>query len=341
MSTLTYDIHCQYSGVLIGKLDYLVVAGHMPYLSHWDKMTAMHPIFSFPRHKLLGFVRGEWNRLAKASTDGETTAVENQLLQIGFLAVLHSLDSIQQQCPSLPPLHVVQSNMSRLFALAFWYHYLESERFKFPRFRIHKANQNTSFENIQDYLDLCFEKKDSYESEVTELQEKEKIDAAERALKALRNSWVTPVGNKALWRWVRAHLPAKYEADAQGWMSTIFMGNERTILDFDKDEIQLMTDIIVSECPPGTGILTAVRARLDKILQIYSDNKEAFDIDFDDYDDDAPLAALRAASAAPESTAPPRASDFATKTEYIRANALYYLQQRAAQKRTDSAANSL
>lgn len=323
---MNYILTCARSGLVIGKLEYETVAGHVPYLSHWDGMVALHPIFSLDRAKQLAFCRSEWQRLAKALDDHETTDSENALLQVSFLAILHSLGSIIQDAPSLPPLNIVQNNMNRLFALSYWHYYLNSKRFAFPEFKINRFNANDRFENINHYIDACYAVKTDYEESISELVEKEKVDSAERALKALRNTWITPIGNKALWRWVRAHLPAKYAADAQGWMSTIFLGSERTILDFDKDEIELMTEIIVSECPPGTAILKPVRERLDKIMQVYTDNKEAFTVNFEEYETAIEMIVELVA---------PKQSDFPTKAAFFKASALFYLQQRAREQQAE------
>jgi hypothetical protein len=304
-------------------------------------MVALHPVFSLGPNKLLAFARNEWNRLAKASADEETTDKEDNMLRVCFLAVLHQLGSVKQEVPALPPLHVVQSNMSRLFALAYWHHYLDSKRFKFPAYKINKINQNAGFDAIKDYIDLCFDIKKDYEQGVDDLVEKEKAVAAEKALKALRDSWVVPVSNKQLWRWVRAHLPAKFDADAQGWMGTIFTGGERAILAFEKDELELMVDIVESECPAGTAIMYAVRARLEAVMQVWTDNKEAFSVDFGAYEDDSPLDAARRMSTAPDSKTAPLLKDYPTKAAWIRANALYYLQQRAINVKKDSQEGSL
>lgn len=330
---LTYHLCCKFTGLQIGELSYITVAGHMPYLSHWDNMVCLHPIFSLDRNRLLAFARSEWNRLAKASEDGETTEAENHLLQVCFLVVLHSLESIHQECPALPPLHIVQNNMPRLFALSYWHYYLNSKRFTFPEFKINKLNATDRFENIHHYLSACFAVKEDYEAGISEVIEAEKVAAADRALKALRNSWIVPVGRKQLWRWVRAHLPERFSADAQGWMSTLFLGNERTILDFDKDEVQLLEEIVLSECPPGTGILKAVRDRIDEIMQVHIDNKEAFTVDFEEYET-GPVNTqdLVEQSEAEFKRVAPKPEDFATKALYIKANALFYLQTRAREQ---------
>lgn len=337
MTTLKYILNCKLSGVQIGVLEYQVVAGHMPYLSHWDNMTALHPLFSLPRGKLLAFARNEWNRLSKSVLDEVATDAETQMLQVCFLAVLHSLESVKQDVPSLPPIHLVQANMQSLFKIAYWKHYLDSKRFSFPEYKINKINANYKFDNIHHYIDTCFKIKEDYEEGVDDFAEQEKIAAAEKALKALRNNWASPTSNKQLWAWVKAHMPKKHEADASNWMQSIFLGKEQTILAYDKDELELMEHIILAECPPGTGVLAAVMARMEAIFKIHSDHKEAFTVDFADYEDSEPLATLRAASKTPDSIVAPRPQDFASKALYIRANALFYLQQRAIEAKTTGA----
>lgn len=312
-------IYCRYSGIQIGCLEYMTVAGHLPYISHWDKMQALHPLFSLSKHKLLSFARAEWKRLGKRALDNEVSEHEEQILRVCFLAMLHSLESVDQQLPGLPEMHTVAANIEKLFSLAYWQMYLGSKRFAYPEYRVSKLNANSNFQYVGDYLSVCFHVKTAYESGISEAEEALRVTAADNALKALRNSWIQPVSNKQLWRWIRSYLPAKYEADAQGWIATIFLGNENAILKFDKDEIQLMAEIIETECPQGTGIMPAVRARLDEILTVYTDNKEAFDVDFSDYAPTEDKPAL----------VQPLRKNFASMADFIRANAAFYLQSRA------------
>lgn len=324
----THKIFCKLTGLQIGSLDLLTEAGKTPYIKAWESTIVEHPIFSLSIPQRLAFARAEWRRLAKASRDGDTTEREDTILRVSFLAVLHALGNIKQDVPALPDLSIVQTHMSQLFALAYWKMYLDSPRFKFPAYRICRANSNIGFQNIGAYLDLCFEVKDDYEECIESAGEELKLQEAEDALAKLRSNWAIPVANKDLWKWVRAYLPAKYEADAQGWMATIFLGKEKAILQFEKSEILLLQDIIVSECPPGTGMMHAVSARLNEIEKIYTDNKEAFTVDFEDFDLDTPMQQARAASSAPLSTEAPKEKDFAKKVDFIRAQALWYLQQR-------------
>ena len=345
---LKHTIYCRLSGVQLGVLEYAAVAGHAPWIASWKESILLHPIFSYAPAKQLAFSRSEWQRLGKAVSDGVASDAEATVLRVCFLATLHSLGSIQQDIPALPPLHIVESYMHRVFKLAAWKHFLRSERFSFPRYKINKLNQNSSFLNIADYLEVCEQVKQNYEDGISDIEEQAKIDAAERALKMLRNVWVNPITNKQLYRWVRDNLPAQFAADAEGWMATLFLGSERAILAFDSDAadlkqaIQMMDDIIQSHCPVGTGFMKLVRARLDEIWSIFTDNKEAFTVNFEDYDTDAEADAAAEATGAPKvPVAAPQRKDFATMAEYIKANAMHYLAQRAKQVRNGGIAGSL
>lgn len=318
-----FYIKCRFSGLLIGKLEYEVLEGYQPWLSHWKDMQAVHPVFSMPTQRLLAYTRKNYEQLIKASEDGEATHQENDKLRVSWLACLHSLGSIKQEAVALPDLQVVHRTMKKLVALAYWKHVLDSKRFGFPTFKINRVNANTRFDNIDFYIDACFELKDAYDKGITDLEELERKHQADKALAALRSSWVVPVSNKALWRWVRAHLPAKYEADAQGWMSTLFLGNEKAVCEFDPDEVDLMDQIICGECPQGTGVLTAVRARIEAVRKMIVDSRTAFDIDLTDF----------AAPASEVDEPEPQRKDFAKDSAFIRARAMWWLGQQERKKR--------
>lgn len=280
---ISFRLQCKMSGVTIGVIEFLVTAGTSSYLSHWNDLVAMHPVFSFPFQKLLKFTRDEWDRLAQRVEEDSASDAEVQILQLCFLALMHSLDSVKQDAPALPPIHLVVSHLRDLLALAGWKFYLESQRFRFPTFHISKINTNQSFENVGAYIQTCFDVRRDYETKKHDAIEKAKIKAAADAAQALASNWVTPISNRILWAWVQANLPEKWQPDAMGWMGTIFMGKKTAIIGFDKDEIELMEEIIVAECPSGTGVMHAVRTRLDQIWSIWKAHYEDYEVDLSDF----------------------------------------------------------
>jgi hypothetical protein len=343
----THALKCSLSGLVIGSLTVSTVAGHLPYLRHWDDALAKHPVFSLPQTKLLAFARHQWKTVAKSSLDGEASKQQEQLLQVTYLAVLHSLGSVQQNTPALPPLHIVQTTMSKLFALSYWFHALESARFRFPKFKLHTVNSNEQFQNIADYFQICFDIKAGYEKNTDDAVEQHKLKAAERAAKALRSTWIAPVSKKELWRWVTANLTAKYKPDAEGWMKTVFLGNERAVLNFEVEDTDYMIQAIMGDCPKGTGMMKKVEERLNEIRQIQIDNKEAFTVDFDEFfDPDAPIEKLSTVvnganssdnQQATVSTEEPKREEYESVSLWIKAKAIWYLRNRAIAQRNSQA----
>jgi hypothetical protein len=286
-TVLHHKIKCKYSGLTIGTLDVITTAGAIPYVSYWDKCIAYHPVFSLEPLRLFKFVKGEWDRMAQRAVDSEVSQAESDILCVGYLAVLHTLDCIRQDQPSLPPLAIVHTTIGKLFNLAYWKWKLESERFTFPTLHLSKHNKNLDFSNLDDYLELCFDVRKDYEKRVRTADEKAQLDAATAAIKALSSEWVTPTSKRLIWTWVKAHLPEKYSADAQGWLSTLFLGGSNAIVDFDKEDIELAEEIVSSSCPNGTGVMFAVRQRLQAIRTTWEQYHEAYTIDLADYADEA------------------------------------------------------
>lgn len=304
--TMAWPLICTRTGVALGKLDLTISAGHMPYLSHWKEQICYHPFFSISQYKLCNYLRDEWNRLAKNIADEQISEREALNLRVGFVALLHSLGSIKQDNDTklLPTLAIVQANLESLVALCFWQYYLESKRFSFPFLHISHLNKNTDLAHIKDYLNACWERKREYEEDISELQEQEKAKVAERALHAIRDSWMKPVGKKLLWQWVKGNLDKKWAPDAEGWLGTLFLGGTQTILDWDLDEIDLMEEIIISSCPIGNSVMFAVRERIAQIRKVWHDHYDTFTIEEDGL---ATIEAIKEElGAAPE----PQLSDF-------------------------------
>lgn len=257
-------------------------AGTIPYIKHWDQLIAYHPVFSLSTYKLFEFARSEWKRLAQRASDEEISQAESNILCVTYLAILHSLGSITQDEPALPPLKVVQATFNELAAIAAWKFYLDSKLMRMPQLHICKRNLNLDFSNMSDYLAVCWEAKKAYESKVREREEEEKLRTAAKAMEALSREWVTPTNKKVLWAWIQAHLLDKYKDDAT-WMKSLFLGTTSTISVFDDDEIELLEEIIIDSCPLGTGVMHAIRARLQEIKQIWDRERNTFQIELADY----------------------------------------------------------
>ena len=329
----TYPIKCNRTGVVLGRLDLTVSAGHMPYLSHWKEQICYHPLFSMQQHKLCEFMRNEWNRLSGKIEEEEITEKEARILQVGFVALLHSLGSIRQDddIAVLPSLTVVQNNFHSLLMLNYWQSFLAIKSFKFPELHICRINRNTALESIKDYIDACFQRKKDWEKGRDELAEQDRVRTAEQAILAIRSGIKKPVSKRILWQWVKGNLDTRWAPDAQGWMSTLFLGNAAAILDFDLDEIDLMEEIIVSCCPAGTGVMFAVRERIEAIRKTWKDHYDTFTIE------EEGLEAIEEIKKEVGTNPEPKPEDFPKKALYFVAKAKWDLANREARIQQESA----
>lgn len=278
-----YPLRCTITGVPLGHLNLIISAGHMPYLSHWDKQICYHPYFSLEQSKLITFVRDEWNRLSREIINESITDQESTNIRVGFVAILYSLGSIKQDSgiTILPEIGIVQSNLESLISLAYWQNYLDSKRFNFPFLHISKLNDNCSLIDVGDYLGACWKKKDEYESGMSEIVEKEKARIAEKAIIAIRNTFLKPPSKKLLWQWIKGNLPPKWAPDAEGWLATIFLGSVATSLEFEIEDIELMEEIIQSSCPIGNSVMFAVKERINEIKKNFREHYDTFTIEED------------------------------------------------------------
>lgn len=321
---LSTPIHCKLSGIRIGTLEMLTVAGTLPYLRSWSDVVCHHPVFSMPTAKLLDFTLAEHNRLASVIEDNMATEAEQQILQVCHLALLHKLDCIVQDRPGLAPLRIVRATLQGVANLAKWKHYLESKRFRFPAYHLSPLNNNLNFSNLPDYLDVCYSVKHDYETKTRDIEEKAKIAAAAAAMQALKNEWVTPVSKKVLWNWVKAWLPDKYKVDADNWLGALFLGGSQTIRAYDEDEIALAEEIIISSVPMGTGMLSAVRGRLDEIKTIWTDHNKAWEV--------IESPAQLSVNGIPYVGEEPKEKDFPSRGKFIQAHSRWQLSKKALER---------
>jgi hypothetical protein len=281
-STQHHPLICQHSGLAIGSLVLIKVAGHVPMLSQWKQTQALHPIFSLESGALLSFARNAWNNFCSLSPEEaanvQITDKQEKILQVTALAMVHQLGDVKQDYPWLPSIQEVSACWSSLIQLSYWKNYLESKRFRFPALRISKFNKGI---DLQAYLQDCWQVKKDYESKVREAVEQEKIAAAEAALASLRNDLVTkaPKSKKLLWRWFLAHIPQRYSRDTEGWMWELFDAEtEAEISEFTIADIDLFEEIVLCEIPTGSSVSHAFLERLAHKRKILTNRFHTFEI---------------------------------------------------------------
>lgn len=282
VSLQTHPLVCQYTGLTLGRIELITVAGHVPFLSQWKNTQVIHPLFSLDLGGLLSFAKNSWNNFCSLSPEeaanAQLTERQEKILQVTALAILHNIADVQQTTQWLPTIQEVSSGWSSLIQLAYWKSYLESNRFRFPALRISKFNKGIE---LQPYLQNCWKVKKDYESKVREAVELEKLESAERALVALRNDLVTkaPKSKKLLWRWFLAHIPQRYARDTEGWMWDLFDAEtESEIQEFTIADIDLFEEIVLCEVPTGSSVSHAFLERLAHKRKVLTNRFQTFEI---------------------------------------------------------------
>jgi hypothetical protein len=262
----------------------------------------------------------EWKRLGKDVVNEQASEREETNLRVGFVALLHNLGSIDQDRDTigLPDITTVQSNLESLLSLSAWFNYLNSKRFTFPRLHISKLNDNAALQTVHDYLDACWQKKKDYEAGKNDVEERERLNEAERAIVAIRNSFYKPNSKKHLWKWIHGILPTKWKNDA--WLGAIFVGNNADIANWEFDELELFEEIIQSSLPLEYSTINhAVRERINEVKAAWKEHYETFTIEEDGKEYIASLTEELA------NTPEPKQSDYPSKADFFRAKAKWQL----------------
>jgi len=329
-----HPILCTRTGITVGALTVLRVAGHVPFLSQWKHTQALHPIFSLEPTALLQFARNSWYQFCELTqqqaADEAITFKQEQTLRVTALAIIHHMSEVDQSIVWLPTLQEVYVNWTSLMQLSYWKNYLESNRFKFPDLRISKNNKGI---DLHGYIQDCWKVKKEYETKVRDNLEAEKIRSAEIALKGIRDDVVakTPKSKKLLWRWFLAHIPARYERDTAGWMWELFDAEtEQEISEFTMADIDLFEEIFLCEVPTGSSISAAFLDRLSYKRTILETKFEAYEIL-------VPSSIAAGVADGSISMTEPRLADFPSKVLWMIAHAKWKLAHTDQNKYRDAA----
>lgn len=315
-------MRCRYTDTVIGTVSVLQVAGYQPFITDWKNTQSLHPLFSMTDGALLKFARNTWDYFCsltpEEAADVELTAKQERMLQVTALALLHKLTDVEQSMAWLPPINDVYNCWSSLIQLSNWKHWLESQRFSFPTLRISRNNQGI---NLQSYMQDCWGVKKTYESAVREQEEKEKLKSAEAALVGLRDDLVrkTPRSKRLLWRWLVAHMPARYDADMEGWMWTLYDAETYDeVSKFTMADIDMFEEIVLNEVNVDNSVSHAFLQKLAHKRKLLEDKESTYEIVIP-----RAIELAKAAGDIPETE--PKQADYPTRVKFIVAHAKWRL----------------
>jgi hypothetical protein len=141
----------------------------------------------------------------------------------------------------------------------------------------------------------------------------------------------TPRSKKLLWRWFLAHIPARYAADTEGWMWTLFDAEkEDEISQFTMGDIDLFEEIFLCEIPTGSAISNAFLERLRH-------KRSILEAKFDTFEILVPNSIAEGAADGSISVEEPKLSDFPSKVLWMVAHAKWRLAHTDITKHRDAA----
>lgn len=312
---------CQYSGAHCGELLVKVTAGYMPLLSQWKQQQVLHPLFSLDPIPLLKFSKNAWIRYcafsAEESENEQLVARQELQLRIAALAMLHQLTDVRQDVPWLPSFLEVQKCWQSLISISYWKAYLDSNRFKFPSLRISKMERCI---DLRGFLDACWDKKKSYETEVNEIEEEAKLAALDKLVIRINDEvgGKRPLAPKLLWNWFCNNVSAKYTADTEGWMKTIFFAKADDLQRFTVADIELFEEIFLSEMEAGSVVSNA-------FMNVLRTKRTQMETYFESFEIMIPQELTAQADSGEIPVAEPKKEDFAKLGLYIIARAKWQL----------------
>lgn len=328
-----FPLYCDLSGIWIGVISTINVAGHSPYLGQWKATQARHPVFSLPVGRRLKLARESYLRFCALSpeeiADMDTVKQQEQLLRVLALSMLHDLTDVKQDSVWLPSFAIVTNVWSSLLSLSYWKLYLESARFRFPSLRIFP---DTADGDLSGFLQACWDRKKEYERNVSAAiseEEQKRLEQAERIMLRIRDDIAgkRPMSSKLLWRWFEQNMPPRYKKDVGGWMQEIFFANEKTIHEWTIKDVELMAEMTAAELPLGSSISHAFFEVLNSKRQLLATYYRAYDILDEGFGEE--YEAVESGEAQAPSTEPlpePVKTDYVSLALFLKAKALWHLQ---------------
>lgn len=331
-----FPLHCQRTGIYIGSISTINVAGHSPFLGQWRDSQAFHPVFSLPAGAKLKLARESYLRFCALSADEiantELVAKQEELMQVLLVAILHDMADVKQDSKWMPTFATTVANWKSLISLSYWRLYLESTRFKFPSFRVFPA---TADGDLRGFLEACWERKKDYERGITAAIDREaaaQAAEAERIMVRIRDDIAgkRPMAPKLLWRWFEQNMPKRYTKDINGWMSDIFFANEKQLhqLEVTVKDIETFAEMAAAELPTGSSISHAffeVVNSKHQLLANYYQGYAILDSDWEaDFVVDQPTTVAGEAVAV-EPQPEPQRHEFDSTAKYLIAKSKWHL----------------
>lgn len=359
LTSITREIYCHNSGVLLGHIQVCIVEGHMTYLQHHSENIFHHPFYGLDSVVLMGKLE---NSLAQHQESGWMPS-ESEKLRIRLLcsALMHSMGSIKQFEPSLPKHEIAAGSAGRLLGLAKWFFFISSQRLAFPIYSVSARNENLGWENFRVWLDAAYQIRHDWADKVRERKKEAEKKAFDEAMLDIKRESIRAVDKKKVWNWIALQLDGKEPAGRIATFKDLFLNGDTEITSWLSDDVDDIQFAIAKHCDVGHEIMFYITKRLNGIRSLIKDFYSSFTLitkaQKDSYGNDEQTAQEKAffagydatAASLEELPAPPERKDFATLGLHMQAQAKWNilkkrweeLQKQKALRETESAKSAV
>jgi len=258
-------VQCALSGVVLGKLEVTMVEGSLPFLQDFGAAKFTHPFFAQSDYNLLKKYKESLDWFNAMEWYDRPDQVNR--LQILMSVVMHRMEGIKQEYPSVPPWPIVAGSASRLFVAAQWYLIQSSKRSNLPIFSTSRANNNLKWENFRYWLDEVFEVRKQWQSKVHQLEHEAEIVRREDALKTVRHGGMKRVDNRKVWNWIAIQLCDHVKIRKLDQYKELFMSGDIDVELWLPEDVDDLVEVIATHCDLGNDIMSYINQRLKAISE--------------------------------------------------------------------------
>lgn len=274
-STVTRNIYCHNSGVVLGRLEICITEGHLAYLQSHNESVYLHPFYNLSSNLLL-------TKLADAIKSGRESGWvlewrQRQRLQLLCSALMFKMGCIKQDRSTLPDIKIAVGSAERLLSLATWFFYVDSTKLSFPVYSVNKKNENLRWENYKFWLDAAFEVRQSWSKRSKQLEREVQQRAHDEAVKEIRDDVVyRRLDLKKIWGWIELQLLDNIPNGRINTFKNLFLTGDLEITDWSVDDVDDLREAIVQYCDQGNEITYFIGRRLNGIAALIRDFYSSF-----------------------------------------------------------------
>lgn len=272
--SVTKQILCHNSGVMLGTLEVLIIEGQIAYLESHSEAVYTHPFYRLTPSVLQ-------NKLSDCLTrahESEWSLSDSEKLRLRLLtsAVLHSLGAIKQHGYSLPSLPVAIGSAGRLLALAKWYFITSSQRVVFPTYSVSPGNQNMEWETLKHWLDVAYEVRDEWGKKVRLLEQEEQKRLYDENVRDIKSESFRRIDLRKVWQWIQNQLEGRIASGRIETMKSLFMSGDVEAHEWLADDVDDLQEMLCLHCDLGNEIMFFINQRLNGIRALIRDFYSSF-----------------------------------------------------------------